>query len=298
MTMFDELRACLDQFRVELLAVGEDLAGTRIAYYMKTLEQMPKVWGPGIPKERLREFALVLYESSELALIIKHVWAVCDDETKSLFVQALKGPNHATEEKPTSVKPRNTATELAVAARLNMAGMPTRGVIEPDLLSDLDGTKIFIACKRLSSEKQIRKNIRDALEQIQRASLIPRRNAKRGIIALDISKLANQDSLIFHAPSVEAMNLEAERVKADFLSKHVAPLHAKPTHLYCLGYLIEFSFVGQFPDGSFIYASTWTFHSFTMDGTINHNLAMELRRRIDASSRIGWSDASPLVTGI
>ena len=297
MTMFHELHACLDRFRVELLARGKDLAGTRMAYYMKTLEQMSEVWGPGIEKERLREFALVLYESSELAWIFKHVWGVCDDDTKSLFFEALMGPNHTADEKPASVKPRSTVTELAVAARLNMAGMTTRGVVEPDLLFDLGGTKIFVACKRLSSEKQIRRNIRDALEQIQRASLIPRRNAKRGIVALDISKLSNPDSWIVHAPSVEALSAMAEKVKADFLSMYVNPLHAKPTHLYCLGYLIKFSFVGQFPDGSFITASTWAFHSFTMGGTINHNLAMELRRKFDASSSFDWSDPSPLVIG-
>ena len=82
---------------------------------------------------------------------------------------------------------RDAAFEVYVGAVCAAAKLLPVKWEEPDLTCELDGTKFGFAAKRLKSLGQLRKRVRDGVDQIKRSGL-------PGVIVLDMARALNPDN--------------------------------------------------------------------------------------------------------
>lgn len=112
----------------------------------------------------------------------------------SKLEKAVDGPNHLSEENPASSTARNFLFEAIVTAKLHNPSQGLNAIL--DAPSDVgilfNKKKIWVECKRVSSEKKLRANISKACKQLKTTLEKHPQIGQRGLIAIDISKLITQ----------------------------------------------------------------------------------------------------------
>lgn len=113
--------------------------------------------------------------------------------------KAVNGPIYLEQETPTSATARNFLFEALVAARLHAPAKGASAIL--DAPSDtgvlFGGNKIWIECKRVTSEGKIEKNTRKASSQLEEVFKKKTGSGHRGIVALDVSKILNPGDRIY-----------------------------------------------------------------------------------------------------
>lgn len=113
--------------------------------------------------------------------------------------KAVNGPINAADENPTSTTARNFLFEAVVAAKANR---PSKGIqamldLESDTGISINGNRIWVECKRITTIDKIESNVRKASSQLE--SILKKQvgSGHRGIVALDVSKIFNSGDKIF-----------------------------------------------------------------------------------------------------
>lgn len=117
--------------------------------------------------------------------------------------KAVTGPINAYEETPRSTTARNFLFEAVVAARLHR---PAKGAIAIlDAPSDtgvrFSGQKLWIECKRLTTENKIEANVKKASSQLEGLLRKQVGSGHRGVVAIDVSKILNPGDQIYVSPN-------------------------------------------------------------------------------------------------
>ncbi len=116
---------------------------------------------------------------------------------------------------------RDFGFELAIAAKFVRAGHSVNFGHAADLEVEIDGMKLFVECKRLKSQKQIQKRIREGLKQLRKRygkSDDPKRSF--GMLALSIGKTVNSDLGLLEATNPYALGLKAFAHNRHFIDKY------------------------------------------------------------------------------
>lgn len=101
----------------------------------------------------------------------------------------------------TACAARNLQFELEVGSRFKLAGLRVEWS-EPDVVVHFAKRRIAVAAKRISSQTQLQKRVKEAARQIERAQML-------GFIAIEISTAANRDN---HPIIVQAQTEAMKRV--------------------------------------------------------------------------------------
>ena len=184
--VLDELE-CFGRF---LQSIGLNPEATRIGVHIDTIKTLEKAREQGDVDQIDSEQTLwSMTEALELAEIYQELK---DYEPKVLARKLkllLKGPGTPSAEDSDSNLARNTAFELSLAAKVRKTGV-FRGLLEnPDVLCEVNASKVLVQCKRPLEEKGIARNIERAGEQLRRDLQAAENTDAVGIIAISLSRV-------------------------------------------------------------------------------------------------------------
>ncbi|MCT6721696.1 hypothetical protein [Acidovorax sp. K2F] len=136
--------------------------------------------------------------------------------------KAVNGPINAANETPKTTAARNYLFEATVAA---MAHRPARRVeailnARSDTGIKIEGRKIWVECKRVTTEHALERNLRKACSQLQDTFNAEIGSGHRGIIAMDVSKILNPKGELLVAKDDTELKRGLVRLLQDFSDKH------------------------------------------------------------------------------
>ncbi len=139
-------------------------------------------------EQEVRDHLLfVMREMDEWSWIFRGLTVNEPDGFLELLKIAIGGPAYAKEETE-NTRPRNIQLELRVASYFIQAGYEVSFSGIEDLLVKVGRYPVFIECKRVGSEKQIRKRAKEAVKQLQRR-YAGARGPSYGLAVLDVGRI-------------------------------------------------------------------------------------------------------------
>ncbi len=109
----------------------------------------------------------------------------------SKLEKAVNGPTHLNDETSDSSRARNFLFEAITAAKLHNPSQGLNAILDApsDVGFLINKKKVWVECKRVSSESNLQKNINKACQQLTTTLRKHPQIGQRGLIAMDISKL-------------------------------------------------------------------------------------------------------------
>ena len=193
---FSELAASLQKVAAWLGHLGIDEPRTRLGHYRRVMQQLADAHAHG-EKDALRALwpssMVPLFESEELVGI--HQWlsgSEHDGYVRERMRIVASGPSSYTDENTSSGnRARNTAFELAVAARIVGGGLQLDRSVPSDVAVRVATRTVVIECKRPQSEGALERNVDDARRQLRRRYKSAKRPGCVGVVAVDLTKILN-----------------------------------------------------------------------------------------------------------
>lgn len=193
---FSELAENLQKVAAWLGRLGIDESRTRLGEYRRVMQRLADAHACGDTAALRAAWpsAMVpLFESEELVAI--HAWLSgpeYDDYVRERMRIVASGPSSYTEENTSSGnRARNTAFELAMAARIVAGGLPLDRSVPSDISVRVATRTVVIECKRPQSEKALEGNVDDARHQLRERYRTANRPGYVGVIAIDLTKVLN-----------------------------------------------------------------------------------------------------------
>ena len=211
------------------------------------------------------DFVSSMFEVSDFVNIHKAFKGVPADQLTSIIAKLQKGVNgpiNAADETPDSTAARNFLFEVAVAAK---AHRPDRGVnaildARSDTGISLNGKKIWVECKRVTTVERIESNTRKASSQLETVLAGEVGSGHRGIVALDVSKILNRGDNIFMARNDNELMTSVDRMMDQFIAEHshIWQRVYERRHDKIIGTIIRFAFMASSEDRNLlVHASQW-----------------------------------------
>lgn len=201
--------------------------------------------------------------------------------------KAVNGPINLGEETPTSSTARNFLFEALVAARLHAPAQGASAIL--DAASDtgvlFNGTRIWIECKRVTSEKKIEKNVRKASSQLEEAFKKRMGSGHRGIVALDVSKILNSVDRVYVRENDEHLLQSIDSLMNDLIERF-APVWQK---IYArrdrkvIGTIVRFAFMSISEErGLLVHTTQWGLNPRERTSRHNEKIQQELALSLNA----------------
>lgn len=211
------------------------------------------------------DFVSSIFEIFDFVSIYKAFEGVPAHQLTSIIDKLQKGVNgpiNAADETPDSTAARNFLFEAAVAAK---AHRPDRGIEAIlDARSDtgirLNGKKIWVECKRVTTAGKIESNARKASSQLEKILAGEVGSGRRGIVALDVSKILNRGDKIFVARNDEELLVSVNRLMDLFIEEHshIWQRVYERRHKKVIGTIIRLSFIASSEARNIlVHASQW-----------------------------------------
>ena len=149
-----------------------------------------------------------LWQSVHLARIADAVISVANDPEKlEKLTQGSLDPFDREESEA-----KNHLWEYELLGFFNRNGVHTRFEDPPDLICELDGVEVAVACKKLYSEKNVEKVVSNAVSQIEAS-------ARHGIVAFSLDELMPKDT-VYGAPTQSSAADGLDEINMAFLRRH------------------------------------------------------------------------------
>jgi hypothetical protein len=193
---FSELAANLQKVAAWLGRLGIDEPPTRLGYYRRVMQQLADAHACG-NKDALSALwpssMVPLFEAEELVNI--HHWLSepeHDDYVRErMRIVASGRPSYTDEDTSSGNRARNTAFELAVAARIVGGGLQLDRSVPSDVAVRVATRTVVVECKRPQSEDALERNVDDARRQLRKRYKLAKRPGYVGVIAVDLTKILN-----------------------------------------------------------------------------------------------------------
>jgi hypothetical protein len=190
-----------------------------------------------------------IYEVFDLIEIHKGLSNITQKEISKLAKFYQKGVEEYTNEKTKNSgnKARNTAFELLVSSKLHISSIDVNLTTISDISSQFENNHLLIECKRLQSENNIQKNIKDAKYQLKNKIHNPTKSRTCGIIALDFTKLLNPNFDLLVTKNDQATQKCLDE-KTDYFVENYQKYWNKNLGRNVLGVLTYFSLMAVIED--------------------------------------------------
>lgn len=221
---YEELSATIEWIK----SLGLDPSRGRINQYHKNLGYWKDNY-ESTPDDEIRrgfaDFINTIQDADDLVAVYRKFHTLPISELRFIrekLSKTLNGPIRRQDEQPHTTIARNFLFEALVAARLHH---PARGIsalldAKTDTGFKAGNTKVWIECKRITSLDKLEANIRDASKQLGKAFKRSPGNARRGLVAIDVSKLFNDGSKILPEPTEEALLSAMGGYTEGFITNH------------------------------------------------------------------------------
>lgn len=248
--------------------LGIKLSPGRTSHYEKIVGRWKDAYKTATADEGRQifpDFVSSMFEVFDFVSIYKAFGDVPAHQLTSVIEKLQKGVNgpiNAADETADSTAARNFLFEAAVAAK---AHRPDKGVAAIlDARSDtgirLDGKKIWVECKRVTTVDRIESNARKASRQLETVLAGEVGSGHRGIVALDVSKILNRGDKIFVTRNDSELLASVDRTMDQFIEEHsrIWQHVYERRHKKVIGTIIRFSFMASSEARNLlVHASQW-----------------------------------------
>lgn len=248
--------------------IGVMLGAGRTSHYERVVRHWTEAYRTASAdegKEVFPGFVSAMFEIHDFVNIYEAFKNIESSELGGIIPKLQKGvtgPINAFEETPESTAARNFLFEAAVAARLHR---PTKGATAIlDAPSDtgvrFSGYKMWIECKRVTSEKKIEANVKNASKQLEEILRKQLGSCHRGVVAIDVSKILNPKEKIFVSHNDDQLMRsmdELMRRLIDRLSPEWERVYARRSRKV-VGTIVNFAFMSSSEERNLlVHASQW-----------------------------------------
>lgn len=281
--IFDQYSAAMKWME----GLGIRLSPGRTSYYEQVLRHWKDAYKTATTDEGRQifpDFVSSMFEVFDFVSIHKAFDGVPAHQL-TYVVQKLKkginGPINAADETPESTAARNFLFEASVAAK---AHRPEKGIEAIlDARSDtgirLNGKKLWVECKRVTTVKKIESNARKASSQLETILAGEVGSGHRGIVAMDVSKVLNKGDKIFVTRNDNELLVSVDRMMDQFIQKHSHIWQ----HVYerrqkkIIGTVIRFSFMATSEARNLlVHASQWAMNPRLSISTSDEQIQRQL----------------------
>lgn len=264
--------------------IGVDLGVGRTSNYLSIVSYWARSYQSASVEEGKRIFPdfvssmLEIYDFVSVYKAFKDVPVAKLGSIVAKLNKAVKGPIKLEQETPATTIARNFLFEALVAARLHAPVQGASAILNApsDTGVLFAGSKIWIECKRITSEKKIEKNVRKASSQLEDTFKKKMGSGHRGIVALDVSKILNPEDLIYVREN-DGHLLQSIACLMNDLIKRLAPVwervYERRDHKI-IGTIVRFTFMSISEERNLLVHTTqWGLNPCI--GTSEHNVKIQ-----------------------
>ncbi len=195
--------------------------------------------------------------------------------------KGVNGPINAADETADSTAARNFLFEAAVAAKAHRPNKGIEAILDArsDTGISLNGKKIWVECKRVTTIDRIESNARKASSQLETALAGEVGSGHRGIVALDVSKILNRGDKIFVTRNDNELLASVDRTMDQFIEEHsrIWERVYERRHKKIIGTIIKFSFMASSEARNLlVHASQWAMNPRLGVATSDEQLQRQL----------------------
>lgn len=139
---------------------------------------------------------------------------------------------------------RDFLYELSVAARILKAGYEVNLNELADIVTYVDGRKVYIEAKRVKSKSQLGKRISEANKQLVRRISQDSSSKSVGFSSIGLTDLLNPDNSMAFVDDAESLRQQNANLLHLFVAENDAEFHRGMTNR-CMGVLADFSMQGM-----------------------------------------------------
>jgi len=211
-----------------MTGLGIKLSPGRTSYYEKVIGHWKDAYKTATAEEGQQifpDFVSSMFEIFDFVNVYKAFEGVPAHQLTSIVEKLQKGVNgpiNAADETPVSTAARNYLFEAAVAAKAHHPDRDIEAILNArsDTGIRLNGKKIWVECKRVTTADKIESNARKASSQLETILAGEVGSGHRGIVALDVSKILNQGDKIFVAMNDDELLTSVDRIMDRFIEEH------------------------------------------------------------------------------
>jgi hypothetical protein len=229
---YDSISKNYDNAISWMKAIGVKVASGRTQHYLKVMNYWRdnyKSASDTVAKDLFPDFVSSAAEIDSFIKIYKAFKAEPIEKLSSIKVKLQKGVNgplNAEDENPNTSEARNLIFEALVAAKFHNPKMDISTILtaSTDTAVEFKKKKIWIECKRVTSEKNLENNIRKAANQLDKQ--LSKRVGKKintgnkGLVAIDFSKMLHSgDQLLVKADDIDLLN-SVQKITETFIAQY------------------------------------------------------------------------------
>lgn len=185
--------------------IGVQFSSGRTNHYEKVVKHWKdeyKTASEDQGKAAFPDFVSSMFEVHDFIDIYKAFRDVPASELYQLIdklQKGINGPINAADETPKSTAARNFLFEATMAARSHRPQVGVEAILNAtsDTGIKIDKKKLWIECKRVTSNGQIEANVKKASSQLEAVIRNQNGSGHRGIVALDVTKIFNSGDQIY-----------------------------------------------------------------------------------------------------
>lgn len=238
-----------------MIDVGVQIGTGRTSHYEKIVGYWKDSYKTASAEEGKKifpDFVSSMFEIHDFMDVYEAFQNVPPDRLTSIvhkLNKAVNGPINAMEETPKSTTARNFLFEAVVAAKANNPSNGIQAILhaESDTGISIEGKKIWVECKRISTPDNIESNIRGASKQLE--SILKKKvgSGHRGIVALDVSKIVNPKDQIFVSNNDSELLESVDQMMDKFIRKYSSIWQHiyERRHTKVIGTIIRFAFMSS-----------------------------------------------------
>ncbi len=230
------------------------------------------------------DFVSSMFEVFDFVSIYKAFESVPAHQLTSVIQKLQKGVNgpiNAADETPDSTAARNFLFEATVAAKAHRPDKGVEAILDArsDTGISLNGKKIWVECKRVTTVDRIESNARKASRQLEAILAGEVGSGHRGIIAMDVSKILNRGDKIFVTRNDSELLASVDRTMDKFIQEHSHRWQRvyERRHKKIIGTIVRFSFMASSEARNLlVHASQWAMNPRLGISTSDENIQRQL----------------------
>jgi len=231
--------------------LGVSIGSGRAQFYAKIIERWSQDYRSATEnqgKEIFVDFVSSMAEVPDFLEIYRSLKYVPISELSAItekLKKAVSGPVDSAEETEKTTVARNFLFEALVAARAHRPNNGIRAIFnsKSDTGIEIEGRKIWIECKRVTSVDKLEKNIRKACNQLEPniSRGISFRNF--GLVAVDFTKILHKGGMLLVKPNDAVLLAAVSEITDSFIRENYKIWEKvyKEKHKKILGTLFRYS---------------------------------------------------------
>ncbi|MGJ8619076.1 MAG: hypothetical protein ACSHWN_01990 [Methylophilaceae bacterium] len=267
-------------------SLGIQVDKNRVNHYKKTIEYCASSYKTATTEDMnniLPDFISSVIEIHSFIEIFSAFKDIPSNQLTKIIKKlqiSVNGPLNSISEKAKTTTARNYLFEAYVAARCHRPGRGVSCILDAssDTGIKIEDKKIWIECKRITSQNQLEKNIRDATKQLEKVMAKQTGSCHRGVVALEISKILTTGNEILASEDDDSLIKATDAIMDSYIKEnhHVWESIYKRRSKKILGMLVSFSFMSSSKDRNLlVHATQW---GLNPKNTISANDETALRK--------------------